>query len=334
MNPSNCSPLLVHKMFQSLLSNPTSDSSNMSHQRLSASTTTQTLTSPPAKNSIRYIENDQNGRREKYDGYRWRLVCTWNTYECTNIACSYQFCTKHNALRRNKELPKRKRKPLITHSSLPIMNQNNHKNVHDDDNDIEILEEYCKNPTTRRSMNSNIKAEASDFNVFSVDTLNDTDAFNTVKSEPRVSTSYPVATHNDIEYITSTTRANGLNVAELVSKNIPPLTEFEEEFIAIRLMEKFRTTCLMLDAQLFLHNEALAVVKKNYRLKMDTVAPEYFYDFLLRHPRVALHYSNWFLRCKPIPPTTGCPIDTKVWTLSMIVRGAMASDSMNDEYAE
>jgi hypothetical protein len=67
---------------------------------------------------------------------------------------------------------------------------------------------------------------------------------------------------------------------------------------------------------------------------MDTVAPEYFFDFLLRHPRVALHYSNWFIRCKPVPPTTGCPIDTKVWTLSMIVRGAMAADNMNDEYAE
>jgi hypothetical protein len=65
---------------------------------------------------------------------------------------------------------------------------------------------------------------------------------------------------------------------------------------------------------------------------MDTIAPDYFFDFLHRHPRVLLHYSNWFLRCKPIPPSTGCPIDTKVWNLSMIVRGATASDNMIDEY--
>jgi hypothetical protein len=75
-------------------------------------------------------------------------------------------------------------------------------------------------------------------------------------------------TTNDIEYISSKTRSNGLNIAELISKNIPPLTDFEEEYLAARLMQKFPTTCLMLDAQLFLHNEAIAVVKQNYRLKV------------------------------------------------------------------
>jgi hypothetical protein len=54
----------------------------------------------------------------------------------------------------------------------------------------------------------------------------------------------------------------------LISKNIPPLTDFEEECIADRLMQKLPTTCLMLDAQLFLHNEAMAVVKQNYRVKV------------------------------------------------------------------
>ena len=115
----------------------------------------------------------------------------------------------------------------------------------------------------------------------------------------------------------------------------------------MRLMQRFPTTCSMIDAQLYLHKEALAVVKQNYRItviyrtipssinsnilfQMDTVAHDYFYDFLHRHPRVALHYSNWFLRCKPIPPTTGCSIDMKVWTLSMIVRGAAATENMTD----
>ena len=64
--------------------------------------------------------------------------------------------------------------------------------------------------------------------------------------------------------------------------------------------------------------------------QMDMIAPEYFYDLLHRYPRVALHYSNWFLRCKPIPPDTGCPIDMKVWTLSMMVRGARATEHMDD----
>jgi hypothetical protein len=70
-----------------------------------------------------------------------------------------------------------------------------------------------------------------------------------------------------------------LNIAELISKNIPPLTEFEEEYIATRLMEKFRTTCLMLDAQLFVHNEAISVVKRNYRLKVRYTIERHLYYF-------------------------------------------------------
>ncbi|UJR27600.1 hypothetical protein I4U23_008881 [Adineta vaga] len=337
-----CSPSAVDQLFRSLLQGT---SSFVNPNRLTTSATTtlpppqQPLTSPPLKNTIRFIENDQNNRREKYDGCRWRLVCTWQQNECTNLSHARQLCTKHNALQRNKELPKRKRKPLLTNASLPILNPNNRKNIYDrnekfadDDNDIEILEEYCVQPTTRQSMSSNVKLEMADFNVFSVENLDDADLLPSVKSEPAASSTYRPSSSTDIEYVSSKTRANGLNISELMAKNIPPLTDFEEEYIASRLMEKFSTTSLMLDAQLFVHNEAINVVKRNYRLKMDTIAPEYFFDFLLRHPRIALHYNHWFLRCKQAPPSTGCPIDTKVWTLSMIVRGAMASDRMDDEY--
>ena len=134
----------VHELFHSLLTNTNlSNSSATSHPRLStsanpqprlstsaapqhrlstATTAPQPLSAPPAKHSIRRIENDQNNRREKYDGCRWRLVCTWNTDECTNLAYAHQLCAKHNALRRNKQLPKQYRKPLLAHASLPISN--------------------------------------------------------------------------------------------------------------------------------------------------------------------------------------------------------------------
>ncbi|CAF1343573.1 unnamed protein product [Rotaria magnacalcarata] len=335
MSQSHCSPLAVHRIFQSLLSEPTRSNS---FQKLAESPRTphSHLTSPPAKHTIRYIENDQNNRREKYDGRRWRLACTWDVYACTNLAGSRQLCSKHNAIRLNKVLPKnKKRKSLSTNLSLPIISHSNGKNNNyndgnDDDDDIQILEEFCKNSTTRHCMNSTVKSELTDFNVFSVENLDNTDFQVGVKSEPRFSTSY-CTTSKDVEYVSSTTRANGLNIGELVSKHIPPLTDFEEEYVAARLMERIPRTCPMLDGQLFVHNEAILVVHKNYRIKMDSIAPEYFYDFLLRHPRVALHYKNWFLLCKMSPPTTGCLIDTKVWTLSMIVRGSMTSDDMIDE---
>jgi hypothetical protein len=64
---------------------------------------------------------------------------------------------------------------------------------------------------------------------------------------------------------------------------------------------------------------------------MSTISSEYFYDFLLRHPRIAIHYQNWFSRCKPVLPTTARSIDTKIWTLSMIIRGTSVSDEMDTE---
>lgn len=173
MNQATCSPSLVHKVFHSLLAgtespNPSSTSEKNTSE-LTETPQQQRLTAPPAKNSIRFMEGDQNGRREKYDGCRWRLVCTWNTHECTNIAYSYQLCTKHNSIRRNKEPPKRKRKPLLAHISLPIsknyflrslskfnifvlVNHHHQKSIYDfddvddsdDEDDIQIIEELCK----------------------------------------------------------------------------------------------------------------------------------------------------------------------------------------------
>jgi hypothetical protein len=42
---------------------------------------------------------------------------------------------------------------------------------------------------------------------------------------------------------------------------------------------------------------------------MNMISSEYFYDFLLRHPRIAIYYKNCFSRCKLIPPTNRCSID-------------------------
>lgn len=64
--------------------------------------------------------------------------------------------------------------------------------------------------------------------------------------------------------------------------------------------------------------------------QMDTISPEYFYDYLLRYPRVALHFPNWFSNCKPTPPSTGSSIDTKVWSLSMMVRGCTMMEQIDE----
>lgn len=109
--------------------------------------------------------------------------------------------------------------------------------------------------------------------------------------------------------------------------------------------------CSMIDARLYLHREAINVVRKNYRTQvdpnvsfnsnsiifslllsqMDTIANEYFYDFLLRHPNVPIHFARWFSKVKPFPPMNAESIDTKIWTLAMMVRGATTQDPYIDE---
>ena len=99
------------------------------HELLKPAESPRTLIMAPTRNSIRYIENDPEQRREKYDGSRWRLACTWNRTECTNLAYAYQLCSKHNDIRRNK-LPRPKVKP--TPYPLPMAI----------DDDIQIIREY------------------------------------------------------------------------------------------------------------------------------------------------------------------------------------------------
>ncbi len=59
-----------------------------------------------------------------------------------------------------------------------------------------------------------------------------------------------------------------MNIKELLSKKIPPLTSFEEICLGSLLMEKYPKTCSMVDAQLYLHEETMKVVKKNYGVEV------------------------------------------------------------------
>jgi hypothetical protein len=118
MESRKTTPVLVHEIFRSLLQSYNAPNL-ISPPNL---TSPPRLTSPPKKHTIRYIENDGNNRREKYDGCRWRLTCTWHEYECSNLAYTCQLCPKHNAQRRNKIIPPKKKKHLVAFASLPTSN--------------------------------------------------------------------------------------------------------------------------------------------------------------------------------------------------------------------
>lgn len=118
-NSSACSPLLVQDLFRALLAHKSpSNMSSTNQQTLQSRNSPQLLSTPPKRNSIRYVNNDQNNSREKYDGHRWRLICNWNKNGCTNLVYYRGLCAKHYAQQKQK-LPKVHKKPLIHQRSLP-----------------------------------------------------------------------------------------------------------------------------------------------------------------------------------------------------------------------
>ena len=184
-----------------------------------------TVIRPPAKNDIRYIKHDPQNRRQKYDGCRWRLACTWSEYPCENLAYTNLLCPKHNAQSLKKATRKKSRKssapllPLpksssslndffspIVYFSTTILGVEHltciDRNVDDDVEIIDILQptKHLEQQTPPKSMvidqtchpiastesESLLKKDSIHFNQFSIDF--ETDAFSTsdTKSEPQV----------------------------------------------------------------------------------------------------------------------------------------------------
>ena len=69
------------------------------------------------------------------------------------------------------------------------------------------------------------------------------------------------------------------------------------------------------------------IIYDNYsqRVLLENLSSEWFYDFLLRHPRVPLHFQSWFSSIPSSLPTTDQIIDIKIWELGLITRSTSSS---------
>ena len=95
-DPSSSSPLTIHDLFRSLLAQRTSENESSPPQSPVARSliSSPNVLNQPKRNTIRVID-DQNRRREKFDGARWRSVCIWPNDECSNFAWVGGLCKKH-----------------------------------------------------------------------------------------------------------------------------------------------------------------------------------------------------------------------------------------------
>lgn len=76
---------------------------------------------------------------------------------------------------------------------------------------------------------------------------------------------------------------------------------------------------------------ACEIVMDNYSQQISTIniTSEWFYDFLLRNPRVPIHFQSWFSLIKTSIPSSDLLIDIKMWELGLITRSVIISSSLS-----
>jgi hypothetical protein len=76
---------------------------------------------------------------------------------------------------------------------------------------------------------------------------------------------------------------------------------------------------------------ACEIVTDNYSQQFSpiNIASEWFYDFLLRNPRVPMHFQSWFSSFKPVIPSSDQLIDIKMWQLGLVTRSVIPSSSVS-----
>jgi hypothetical protein len=76
---------------------------------------------------------------------------------------------------------------------------------------------------------------------------------------------------------------------------------------------------------------ASEIVTDNYSQQFSSIniSSEWFYDFLLRNPRVPIHFQSWFYSIKAIIPSSDQLIDIKMWQLGLVTRSVMPSSSVS-----
>jgi hypothetical protein len=76
---------------------------------------------------------------------------------------------------------------------------------------------------------------------------------------------------------------------------------------------------------------ACEIVLDNYshKLLFGNISSEWFYDFLLRNPRIPIHFQSWFSSVKSSFPSSDQLMDIKMWELGLVTRSIISSSSIS-----
>ena len=124
-------------------------------------------------------------------------------------------------------------------------------------------------------------------------------------------------------------------VIQSIRLGLPPLTRTEEKALAHELINQLANDVSLLVAEQIARRRASEIVIDNYshHLSPMNISSEWFYDFLLRNPRLAIHFQSWFRSVKSTMPSSDHLIDIKMWELRLITRAVLPSSSTSTSSA-
>ncbi|CAF0987248.1 unnamed protein product [Rotaria sordida] len=217
--------------------------------------------------------------------------------------------------------------------------------IYEDDDSIEVIEDDDAIVSKQDTNQSH-----SEFSFFSIDCdpqiSSDTPVTNQVKPEPSTTTTYASRIEGLTKRLDSTNTesvisnesesSSSLNISipkiiESIRLGLPPLTRTEEKSLANELITQLSVDGSFIAGEQMARRRACEIVFDNYSHKLltENISTEWFYDFLLRNPRIPIHFQSWFSSVKSTLPLSDQLIDIKVWELGLVTRSIIPSSSIS-----
>lgn len=118
-----------------------------------------------------------------------------------------------------------------------------------------------------------------------------------------------------------------VTVNESLRPGILSLTRTEERSLANQLIGRLPIDTSVIFAEQWACHRAREIMMDNYSHQFSSIeiTSDWFYDFLLRNPRIPIHFQNWFGSVKATLPISDILIDIKIWELGLITRSILPS---------
>ena len=116
-------------------------------------------------------------------------------------------------------------------------------------------------------------------------------------------------------------------VTASIRLGIPPLTRTEEKSLAHALIQQLPADASFSFGQQWARRRTCEIISDNYSqpFSLEHIASEWFYDFLLRNPRVPIHFQSWFASVQSALPSSNQLTEIKIWQLGLVTRSMVPS---------